>query len=90
MYYVLSTPAVCTAATLVPSSPCHGTKGTCQASIHVRRFFYDDPSRERTVFAERLSDERHVHVSKRLQKALVLVGLALPPRAEARPIQDRG
>ena len=50
MYYVLSTLAVCTAATLVPSSPCHGTKGTCQASICVRRFFYDDPSRERTVF----------------------------------------
>ena len=90
MYYVLSTPAVCTAATLVPSSPCHGTKGTCQASIRVRRLFYGDPSRERTVFAERLSDERHAHKTKRLQEALVLVGFALGGRAEARPIQDRG
>jgi len=89
MYYVLSTPAVCTAATLVPSSPCHGTKGTCQASIRVRRFFYDDPARG-SSFAERLSDERHAHKTKRLQEALVLAGFALGGRAEARPIQDRG
>ena len=41
-------------------------------------------------FAERLSDERHAHKTKRLQEALVLVGFARGGRAEARPIQDRG
>src|SRR5829696_3596181 len=91
MSYVLSNPAVCTAATLVLSSPCHVTKGTCQASIRVRHFFYHDSSRERTIFAERLSDVAScAHKTERLQEALVLVGFALGGRAEARLVQDRG
>jgi transposase len=73
----------------VADLPWHGVPVTLH--VRVRRFFCNDSSCERVIFAERLEEvAAYARKTDRLQEALSLIGFALGGRAGARVAKELG